>query len=105
MIKGGKKTFLDKSKLYTLVNLRLNGFSVYFLADMFSVDRSAIEYQLDKYRIQKPEQIYNIPSIISRAIVATSPIPLPRFELVDGESICVGRSYKEYLANYSPIKK
>lgn len=88
-----KKVFLDKEKLYQMINLRLNGIAVSSLALFFNVDRSSISYQCDKYLIEPNDEVYTLERIISKVL----PKPDLTFKVINGERINLGRSYKEYL--------
>src|SRR5260221_11247967 len=94
MRQGDKKTFIQKNKLYAMLNLRLNGLAMSSLALLFGVDRSSIAYQCEKYQIgPQDDSIYTIERIISQII----PKQNIQYKIVNGEKINLGKSYKDYL--------
>ena len=94
MRKNDKKLFLNKESLYTMINLRINGFAISSLALLFNCDPSSIRNQCDRYEIVPLDDIYTIERIIHK----TFPKPSEsRWKIVDGERINLGKSYKEYL--------
>ena len=68
MVKGGKKIFVDRSKLSQLLNLRNNGLSLTSLATLFSVDNMTIHHQLKKYQVEKPTEVYDIHRLLKNII-------------------------------------
>ena len=96
MLKGNTKLFLDKQKLYQMLNLRRNGLTITTLAIMFDCDHTSIQAQCDKYGIHPIDEVYGIERIIAQVIPFYQ--SQLRFRLVCGEKINIGRSYKEYLS-------
>lgn len=94
MRKNDKKIFLDKRKLTSLLNLRLNGFSLTSLAYLYSCDVMTILYRCRQHQVEPQDQVYDIQRIIK--LVLPSPQPLT-YKMVNGERINLGKSYKEYL--------
>lgn len=94
MIKGNKKIFLDKEKLYTMVNLRQAGFATTSLSIMFNVNRSSIENQCDKYLIKPLDQTFTIERILSDVL------PMPKesvWMVIDGRKVNQGKNYQDYV--------
>lgn len=94
MEKGNKKIFLDKQKLYTMVNLRQVGLATTSLSVIYGVNRSSIENQCDKYDIHPVGETFTIERIVGEVL------PQPKessWMVIDGEKINQGKTYKEYL--------
>ena len=95
MRKNDKKIFLDKAKLYQMVNLRLNGLSLTSLGYLFNCNLKSIEYQCDKYNVKPIDDTYTIERLVSK--ILRNKIKEPTYKVVNGEKINLGRSYKDYL--------
>lgn len=111
------KLFYDKQKLYTLVNLRRNGYAYTSLALIFKCDVSSVRHQCDKYMVVPEEEIYTIERIATEVITDLSGFTTAeritahvlrqlkpyvsqpvRWEEADGTRYAMGKSYQEYLA-------
>lgn len=69
MRKGDTKLFLDKEKLYEMVNLRLFGFSLDFLALFYGCDKSTLRSICKKYGLYPKEIISPSPfKIVKRTV-------------------------------------
>ena len=82
MRKNDKKKFLDKTKLYEMLQLRRIGFSYNILSLMFDVDRTSLSYQCDRYQI-KPTEVYNFKGIVSKFL------PKVKTEMVCGHKVYI----------------
>lgn len=94
-----KKIFLDKSKLYEMLNLRRSGYALTTLAIMYDCDISSIRYQCDKFYVQPIDETYTLERIISQVLPKPEPVT---YKVVNNERINLGKSYAEYLI---PIEK
>lgn len=97
------KIFQDKDKLLEMLNLRIDGCSISFLAAYYHCDKSSIRFQCDKYNVEpSDEKVY----AVDRILVQTFPKVVGYWKEVNGERVNVGKSYKEYLqeanAKYPP---
>lgn len=98
MPQGGKKTFLNKQKLYNMIQLRRSGLSYYSLGLFFNCSRKAVEAQCKKYGVE----IYLHPIRIERIVLHivnpnNGKKQKQSFRIEAGEKINIGKSYKEYL--------
>jgi hypothetical protein len=102
---GDKKLFLDKDRLYKMINLRMNGYAYTTLAGIFHCDISSVRHQCKKYEIQPVEPIYSLERIVSDILEETEPNEI-EWEIMYGEKISKGKTYEEYLAaaGYPHIK-
>lgn len=93
---GDTKIFLDKRKLYVMVSLRLNGWSSSSLASLYGCHRSSIDSQLKKYHLDTIEGTFYLDGalafVLSNLVTAE-----PKWDVVDGEVITRGKTYKEYV--------
>ena len=94
---GDTKLFLDKSRLYMMVNLRINGFALTTLAKIFGCDVSSIRHQCKKYEIYPVEDTYNMERIAYEVIINTKMGNI-EWESMYGHKISKGKTYEEYLA-------
>lgn len=94
MVKGNTKLFLDKPKLYQMVNLRINGLSYVSLAEIFGCDWTSIKYLCHLYYIKPQTQVFGISNIITQIIPKPEALT---YKIVNGEKINLGKSYKEYV--------
>lgn len=91
---GNVKIFKDKSKLYQITNLRINGYALTSLAFLFGCDRSSLGYHFEKYQIVPLVPVHTIERIAVKAF----PIqPKSVWKEVNGVRYNLGRSYKDYL--------
>jgi hypothetical protein len=86
--------FKDKTKLYEMVNLRVNGWSLQSLAFLYECDWTSIEHQCRKYQIEPAEDVFKITNILRKGI--KNP-PKRVWAFIDDEVVCLGRTYKDYL--------
>lgn len=98
-----RKIFLNKQKLWEMLNLRMNGYAISTLAIIYHCDMKAIRYQCDKYKITPPDnELYAVERIVSKTISKS----IGNWKFINGERINIGKSYKEYLEEakrkYSP---
>jgi hypothetical protein len=76
--------------LSEMLELRRENWSLTKLAEKYKVDHTSILYQCRKYEI--------VPGATHQIVVQTrKEIPLWKKDF-DGETLCAGRTYKEYLA-------
>lgn len=93
---GNKKVLLIHSpQFYHMINLRLIGLSLTSLGAMFGVHWTSVRHHTRFFQIPRPEEVYNLESIIAQVIPS---VPKITYKLVNGERINLGKSYKEYLA-------
>lgn len=100
MTKGDKKVFLDKEKLYLLINYRLSGFAISTLATIFSVDKSSVRYQLHRFSIPRPPKtnVYSVEFIVSPIISKYQP---SEWGVIEGVKVNPGSNYADYLKRAS----
>ncbi len=97
MKKGNKKIFLNKPRLYQMLNLRRNGLALTSLAVIYNCDRTSVAYHCKEYQIAPiDEEVYDLERIISQILPKA---PQPTFKIVNGERINLGKTYKEYLVH------
>ena len=94
MKKGDHKIFLCKEKLYLMVNYRIVGYSIQTLSSLFGCDTSSIRYQLDKYKISPPNNVFSVERFVSPAIAGA---PRQTWEMVEGRKVNLGRNYADYF--------
>lgn len=103
MKQGDHKIFLDKEKLYLMVNYRINGFSIFTLAEMFQCDTSSVRYQLDKYEIRPPKEVYTLERIIAPIIFRAMP---NEWDIIEGMRVNAGSNYRDYLTRANiPLRR
>lgn len=105
-------TFISKNpqQLLEILELRRQGFSLDFLAELHNYDRTSLRYQCRKYQvfptktifIKNSPEIFNPPRIAHQIIIELNPIQPSKWVIIDGEKINRGKSYADYL---SPYKK
>lgn len=108
MRKNDKKLFLNKRKLWDMLNYRLNGYGISTLSLMYHCDAKAIRYQCEKYKIEPKGNVYVVERIVSKV----APKAAGNWKIVNNEWINQGKSYKDYMeeaksrnypeAKYSP---
>lgn len=94
MRKNDKKLFLNKAKLGEMLYLRFTGFSLISLAALYNCDVMSIFHQCNKFHIEPLTEVYAIDRIIRHVL---PPPPPPKWKIINGEKINLGRNYKEYL--------
>lgn len=86
-----RKLFKDTDKLSHMLNLRMQGWTLESLAIYFKCHKTSVEAQCDKYGVIPLEPTVGVESmgrrIMSRQV----------FKIADGEVICRGKSYADYL--------
>jgi len=98
-MKTGQKTiFNNPATLLQMIALRRAGYATTTLAIMFGVDRSSIEYHCQRFSLKPDRQIYSLERIIADVLIALNPPADPRFKIVNGERINLGKTYAEYMA-------
>jgi hypothetical protein len=87
-----------------MVNFRINGFSFNSLSIFYKCDPSSIRDKCKKYNLKPYKDIFDISRIANQIIKKYSPKDEfgREFEERNGEKICKGKMYKDYL---SPYKK
>ena len=92
-----KKLFIDKEKLYFAIHLRRTGWATSSIALICGCFRSSIDPQMQKYGIRPDGKVFTIeriiPDIISKVERKT------QWAYIDGERVCLGKSYKDYLSS------
>ncbi len=58
--------FKDRLKLTEMLNLRLNGYSVYSLGYLYNCNRKSIEFQCNKYDVVPVDQVYRIERLVAK---------------------------------------
>jgi hypothetical protein len=103
MKQGNHKIFLDRQKLYSLVNYRINGYSIYTLSELFQCDTSSVRYQLDKYGIRPLSQVFTIERVLAPIIYQSVP---NEWNVIEGIRVNPGHDYKDYLKRANiPIQR
>lgn len=105
-----KKVFANKENLYSMINLRRNGWGVTSLAVIFGCDWTSVRDQCQKYGILPLNGVYTIERIESKVLPTITAFQemlkaeikkevAERKILVtpSGERINMGKSYKEYF--------
>lgn len=100
---GDKKIFQDKQKLYSLVNLRINGYAHTSLAVIFSCDISSIRAQCDKYGIIPQGEVYTIERLVKDILPQFAPLET-KWRVIDGKRYALGKTYEEYFEQQYPHK-
>lgn len=92
------KVFVDKQKLYEMALLRRMGWTFTALAILYNCDRTSVRDQCRKYCIfPLGEEVFNPERIVTRILVKENPVSKTAWTIIDGEKVCLGRSYKDYF--------
>ncbi len=103
MQKGNTKLFINKAKLYEMVNLRICGWAQTSLAMRYSCDRDTIQQQCRKFDIDNEEHdIFNIERIIASVIPKKEEDRFIDFGVI---KICKGRDYIDYFKRAYPQRQ
>lgn len=111
MKQGDSKLFKNRQMLCNMLTFRVQGWSLISLSLLYDCDRTSISFQCVKYDAFPLNDVYSIERITKNILPTLAGIETKKWREVDGERVCVGKSYQEYLndlknrENLSPYKK
>lgn len=99
MTKGKKKLFLDKETLYDVMMLRRAGWGFYPLAIMYNCDRTSIRDHARKYVVIPELHVFNPQRVVNEVVIELYPTTscVEWTDPIEGQRICLGKSYADYL--------
>ena len=104
-MKQTEKIFNDKDKLLNILNLRLAGWTLISIANLYQCDRQSVRYHCRKYQIfptktkftRNSREVFNPQRIVNHILIDIIPRKTSNWVVIDGERINNGRSYADYL--------
>ncbi len=104
-----KKTYtlIDQNpqQLLAILDLRRQGFSLDFIAELYNCDRTTLRYHCRKYQIfpertifiKNSPEVFNPKRIANEIIIKLIPKNESNWTIIGGERVNLGKSYADYL--------
>ena len=109
MREGDSKLFKDTQLLCNMLTFRVQGWALTSLSMLYACDRTSIGSQCLKYEAFPISEVYSMERITNGVLPLIFKVDTRKWREIEGERICIGKSYEEYLKEarerISPYKK